>query len=202
MPSNHPHQEQYVGPIYRIIRNQDDNYPYIHWSSHRNKPLDWEKLIGMFMGEVPLDTAYTSGVDIHLVTKGRTIDVVDCQLHLLISQRARVCLESLGLPGVAFIPVKINGERWWCLDVDRYVDALDRNRSTILYFDDSDDIMEVSKYVFIRDHLADPIIFRIFEKRIPGVFVTESVKQAVLKAGLVGFWFIDYENPPKGYLVC
>lgn len=201
MPNSDHSAHMYEGTVYRMIETLEEDYPRIYWSSHKNKPVDWEKLVGMFMGELPVDTSYTSEVDIHVATRGQRIDVIDCQIHLLISQQARACFVSLDLPSVGFIPIKINGERWWCLDVDRVVDCLDKKKSVIEYFEDGCGVMRIAKYVFTRSVIADPVIFRIPENRPPMLFVTESVRQAVMNAALAGFEFIDYEHPPHGYLI-
>jgi len=192
----------YDGSIYCMHQSLEDNYPRIYWSSHRNKPIDWVRVHGMFTSEVPLDEDYTSGVDIHVVMKGRVVDVIDCQLCMLVTPRTRSCLESTGAGGIRFIPVKINGERWWCLVVDRKIDCLNWERCNIEYLDEIERKFPViHKYVFKRDYIMDPALFRIAGRDSLEVFITESIKQAMTVAGLKGFEFVDFENPPEGYLM-
>lgn len=200
MPVDTKASKAYTGHIYRMHSSFDDTYPYIHWSSHKNKANDWEKLDDMFAGTIPVDESYASNTEIHVVMKGQTVDVVGFEIRMLVSTKAKVCFESLGLKGVRFVPVKVNGDRWWCLIVDQIVDCLDKHKSTVEYFDDGV-VMGIAKYVFARDRIVAPSLFRIPENRSPVVFATESVKEAVQVEGLVGFWFVDYETPPEGYLI-
>lgn len=192
----------YNGYIYRVHPSFEDSYPSIRWSSHRNKPIDWVKLGSMFEGIIPLDEGFASDVDIHIVMGGRSVDVIDCELSLLVTTKARSCLEAVVADGIRFIPVKVNGNPWWCLVVDKKIDCLDWEQCDIEYLDELERKLPViHKYVFRREYIVDPVLFNIADPKSFKIFTTESVKKTMLSAGLVGFEFVDFENPPEDYLM-
>lgn len=84
------------------------------------------------------------------------------------------------------LPVRLNGRDYYTLCCKSRIDCLDKNASQIAYFDDSDEVMEIHKFVFHKEILVDPIIFAIPQLRFE-LFCSEAVAQAIKDAGLRGF---------------
>jgi len=61
-------------------------------------------------------------------------------------------------------------------------------------------VSDVKKYVFDKSKIEAPAIFRIPESK-SHVFVTRDVATVMTEAGLKGFVFVDYENPPPDELI-
>lgn len=99
-------------------------------------------------------------------------------------------LERCFLP----LPCTLEGERYYSLHIKERLDCLDIKHSNIVYWDDlyddeSHDIMDIKRYTFYKDRIADPLIFAIPEDPV-GVFTTESIPEIVERAGLKGFRFL------------
>jgi hypothetical protein len=78
--------------------------------------------------------------------------------------------------------VPLRGEKVWLLNVTNVIDALDKERSRIVYFDDGD-ILAIEKYAFDADKIGTAEVFKLPMRASP-VFVNEVFVDRVRNAGL------------------
>ncbi|WP_054310765.1 DUF1629 domain-containing protein [Mesorhizobium sp. 1M-11] len=83
------------------------------------------------------------------------------------------------------LPLK--GESVWLLNVTTVLDALDKEKSRIVYFDDGD-ILDIERHVFKMDIIGTTEIFKL-PRRSSAVYVTGSFVDKVRSAGLRGVAF-------------
>jgi hypothetical protein len=83
------------------------------------------------------------------------------------------------------LPLK--GEDAWLFNVTNVLDALDKEKSGIVYFDDGD-ILDIERYVFKNEIIGMAEIFKL-PKRASSVYVTDSFVGKVRDAGLRGVSF-------------
>jgi hypothetical protein len=78
--------------------------------------------------------------------------------------------------------VPLRGEKVWLLNVTNVIDALDKERSRIVYFDDGD-ILAIEKYAFDADKIGTAEVFKLPMRASP-VFVNDVFADRVRNAGL------------------
>ncbi|MXN48561.1 hypothetical protein GR138_25435 [Shinella kummerowiae] len=83
------------------------------------------------------------------------------------------------------LPLK--GEEVWLFNVTTILDALDTEKSSIIYFDDGD-ILDIERYVFKEEVIGTAEIFKL-RKRASPVYVSDSFVAKVRDAGLRGVSF-------------
>ncbi|WP_192244614.1 imm11 family protein [Mesorhizobium silamurunense] len=79
--------------------------------------------------------------------------------------------------------IPLRGEKVWLFNVTNVIDALDRERSEIVYFDDGD-ILAIERYAFDADKIGTAEVFKLPMRASP-VFVNDMfvgrVRTAVLR---------------------
>jgi hypothetical protein len=83
------------------------------------------------------------------------------------------------------LPLK--GENVWLFNVTTVLDALDKEKSGIVYFDDGD-ILDIERHVFKTDVIGTAEIFKL-PRRASAVYVTGSFVDKIRRAGLRGVAF-------------
>lgn len=83
------------------------------------------------------------------------------------------------------LPMK--GEVVWLFNVTTVLDALDRERSRIAYFDNGD-ILDIERHVFRKERIGTAEIFKL-PMRASAVYVTGNFVEKVWYAGLRGVSF-------------
>lgn len=81
----------------------------------------------------------------------------------------------------------VRGEEVWLFNVTTVLDALDHERSQIVYFDDGD-ILAIERHVFDRGRIGTAEVFKLPMRASP-VFVTDSFVEQVRSAELRGVSF-------------
>lgn len=84
--------------------------------------------------------------------------------------------------------VPLKGESVWLFNVTTVLDALDKDKSGIVYFDDGD-ILVIERHVFKRDVIGTAEIFKL-PMRASAVYVSGSFVERVRNAGLRGVSFV------------
>jgi hypothetical protein len=84
------------------------------------------------------------------------------------------------------LPLK--GEAVWLFNVTTVLDALDTEKSSIVYFDDGN-ILDIERYLFKKEIIGTAEIFKL-PGRASSVYVTDSFVERVLNAGLRGVAFV------------
>lgn len=181
--------------VYRLGTSNDSSYPEIDFLL--NSRIDWYRVGEMLDGALPLVPTEFQNFDLRVQTN-QTFDVLRLDHRLIVSAPAKECFTTLGLVELEYIATTVNGRPFFHLRVCRTIDCLDREASNVEFFPGSDArIMAFRKCVIRKDAVPDPAIFRIPESRTR-FFATESVERAVGDASLVGFRFVDCDNPPLG----
>ncbi len=178
------------------------DYPRFDSLDRANKKYDYAKIAQMLVGEIPLDQNYFSGLNFKVYSKIKEFDVYFISLEFVISARAKELFQEIlgeDNEGIEYVQCMTNKMPSYFLKINRKIDCLDYKNSDIERSKHHPELVtKISKYVFERKNIQDIDIFRIPERK--GLtFVTESVMKAVQGAGLVGFQFIDYKNPPDDY---
>ena len=81
----------------------------------------------------------------------------------------------------------VRGEEVWLFNATTVLDALDHERSQIVYFDDGD-ILAIERHVFDRGRIGTAEVFKLPMRASP-VFVTDSFVEQVRSAELRGVSF-------------
>ncbi|SET50382.1 hypothetical protein SAMN05216412_107134 [Nitrosospira multiformis] len=81
----------------------------------------------------------------------------------------------------------VRGEEVWLFNATTALDALDHERSQIVYFDDGN-ILAIERHVFDRGRIGTAEVFKLSMRASP-VFVTDSFVEQVRSAGLRGVSF-------------
>ncbi|MGB8455800.1 MAG: DUF1629 domain-containing protein [Anaerocolumna sp.] len=116
----------------------------------------------------------------------------------IFSIKAIECLKEVLGKNMEILPVYIDEQEFYLLNVLEVVDCLDYDKSEIKYFSgEPKRIMKIVKYAFIEQKLNGKNIFRIKEQKRAGLFVTDKFKEAVEKSGLEGFEFREVWGSEK-----
>ncbi len=91
---------------------------------------------------------------------------------------------------VEFLPLDYENGQSYLMNVIDVRDCLDRSRSDVSYFNDTDEIIYVRKFAFKTGTLRDAVIFRVKEVPTYGPYVTDEFIEAYQDAGLDG---LDFE---------
>lgn len=108
----------------------------------------------------------------------------------VIDQKACTALMPYINASVEFLPLEYGGEQVYFMNVIDVRDCLDRSRSDISYFEDTDEIIYIRKIAFDKKSLMDAVIFRVKEVPTYGPYVTDEFIEAYRSADLQG---LDFE---------
>lgn len=86
------------------------------------------------------------------------------------------------------IPIQVNNEKLFALNVLKVLDCLDIKKSDISYFPEGN-IMWVKNYVFLENCIGDSHIFKIKGVELKDIFVSEVFKKSVEEFDLQGIQF-------------
>jgi hypothetical protein len=105
----------------------------------------------------------------------------------IISDRAAHTLGYLLRGCGELLPLKFERDRYWAVNIDRYVDCLDYGNSQLRFFDFSDRIMSIDRFA-LHSHKIDCDAFRM--PQIPSAhFVSARFVDLANASGLTGFDF-------------
>jgi hypothetical protein len=100
---------------------------------------------------------------------------------------ARILADYLESSG-EFLPIICDGEKYFLFNATRVVDALDEKNSRLKLFHDGR-IMYIDRYFFSKDKLAGTVVFKLPQKPLGWVYVTDPFVERVRRAKLTGFKF-------------
>ncbi len=107
----------------------------------------------------------------------------------VLSSGAAEALMPLLAPHGELLPVNMLGEIWYAFNTTTIIDALDFDRSNVVYFEGTKRPMWVKHYVLRSAVISSPI-FKLPEQAAP-IFTTDSFKVAYTVAQLTG---LDFES--------
>lgn len=178
--------------IYLIRPPRDDRQPSVDFSHPRNRGIDWRFLADVLDAKAPPARERLDAIDIY-VRAAEPFESLWVGADLLVSGLLRGVLEPECKRDVEFLPVLVNGTRFYALLVLNTLDVLDRARSELKYFKSSLDRVKTIRRYAVKD-VKTTEVFRIPED--PGsTFAAESVRLAYLDSGVPGLRFVDCEKP-------
>ncbi|MBC7938225.1 MAG: hypothetical protein H7Z19_00435 [Chitinophagaceae bacterium] len=114
---------------------------------------------------------------------------VNHNVHPVFSQRAKELLQP-HLYGLGqWIELLSNEAPYWLFFVTNLVDALDVERSKVLYFTNSSKVMRIARYAFKRELLHDQWLFTLPQRPGSNRLVTDRFVDFAREHGLTGFRF-------------
>jgi hypothetical protein len=115
----------------------------------------------------------------------------------IFSSRAVESLRPYFSSGFLWLPCDVNGKPHYFVTFNNTKTCLDAKNSEISRFDDGS-IMNIKRYRFNEERVADPQLFGIPEER-HGIFATASIPTLVSKAGLTGIDFHPLNGNGREY---
>ena len=186
--------------IFKITFIDIDNYPMINFSYGNNGDYDWVLIAEMLDGEKKVNRGFLENIKLKIQRKIKKYDIISLTGNIIISEKAKDIFNTLHVPNLEFFKIKINDLPFFLFQVGNVVDCLNREKSIYQTFSHRpDEIMRIEKYVFHKNKVNDPLIFKIPEEVF--LLATDKVKEKIENSDLYGFRFIDCENPPEGVLV-
>lgn len=155
-------------------------------------PVECDELWPVFEGK-PLKSSW-GRYDLEFVTdeKGKVGDFAYlCPGVLCCSFSTKEVLSS-HIDNIEWLPLNIIGQEapWFLINVIDVRDALDKEKSTIEYFDDeSVDVMDVEHYSFMEVRLSDALLFKVPETAVSDIFCSGDFKNLVQELRLKGLCF-------------
>ena len=107
----------------------------------------------------------------------------------VLSRRAAGILQPILEGKGELLPLEFDSHEYFVFNITSLVDALDEGASEIVRFPDGKKIMDIKRFVFIPSQLEGVDVFKLPQRPLGGVFVTDRFVQTVRQAGLVGFEF-------------
>jgi len=102
--------------------------------------------------------------------------------------RAVETLADLLEPNGELLPIACDGEQYFLFNATRLVDALDEANCEVERFSDGG-ILDITRYSFFQKKLEGVIVFKLPQKPLWSVYVTDPFVERVKAAGLKGFKF-------------
>ena len=157
-----------------------------------NEDKDWE-IIYKFNGK-PLAAEWRPlRVEIMEEDTGDTLPPSNCPLLFsgapALSRRAAEILKPFLARNGELLPLDFGTDEYFVFNVTSVVDALDEGTSEIVRFPDGKRVMDIKRFTFIASRLEGIDLFKLPQRPLGGVFVTDGFVQAVRTAGLLGFNF-------------
>lgn len=77
----------------------------------------------------------------------------------------------------------------YILNVTNIIDAVDYSKAQVKYFSDGKKVLRFIKLAFIEEKLRSNHIFKLVEKKLSPVYVSDEFRQRIIDNGLTGFKF-------------
>lgn len=128
---------------------------------------------------------------VDIVGRGKLRDFIYLKPGVVVCNlKARDLLRSNLGGDVEFVEIKSNvGGPYFLLNVLRVVDALDKTRSSIKRFPDSERVKEISKYAFQEKTLLGLSLFKLPENPSQDIYATTKFLEYFREVGLTGLDF-------------
>jgi len=114
---------------------------------------------------------------------------VNCTGALMCDNYALEKLMSYIEKDVEILPMCVESRELNVLNVIRIIDCLDKGGSDILYFSNSEDVMDIKKYAFFTEVIGKHCIFKIPQLVRTDIFATDTFRDKVLEHQLTGLKF-------------
>lgn len=109
----------------------------------------------------------------------------------VLTKKAIDALKFLITTNAEVLPIHCEGRELYILKVTNQLDAIDLQKSDILFMPDGERIMRVKKFVFKPEVVLNQNIFKIKNQLYAKVFVSDEFRNKVIESNLQGFKFIE-----------
>ena len=124
----------------------------------------------------------------------------DVKGWVVVSQRFIDTIKPFENGGIQYLPIKVDAvqpqmqtEKYYVANVTRVLDVYDYENGDWDYLGPNDEDRDIVTYVLKRDAIGDNHIFIIKEDVLSElIVVSEEVKNAIVKAKLLGFSFFEF----------
>lgn len=111
---------------------------------------------------------------------------------VVLSQKAKQVLGNKLKDYVEFLPVTVDGETRYILNVVNVIDVLDREKSIYKIY--SDGKVGMCEHGYLKEPLDNQLIFKV-AGFLGRVFITDSLKACIETEQLTGALIREYKNP-------
>ena len=175
--------------IFELDPSVEDDRPVIDFELKANQKNDWQRLDLILRGEKPIADYEEVQISIARPDAGSwgffsipgTLGVISSEA---VERIGRAVFRLYDL-----LPAQINRAKYFFLKSRETLPCLDRDRSEITTFRrDPSRVKEVTKCVFLKDRVSDPLVFSIPES-VSRMFATTTVREMVVHGRISGFRF-------------
>ncbi len=182
--------------VYRIKWSIEDGRPQINFDSPKNQGASWTIAGDIVRDERNIDE-YT---EIEATVSAANASNYHCYLDGIgpgfYSDEVVSILRPHGKNAIRFLPVSLNGARYWLPKFTNRVNAFDRDKSKFTcYRHDPERVMLIDAFAFKSDLITDPLVFGVPEEPF-FLLITQSIYEQVLAKqfrgiDLVKLWQCD-----------
>ena len=180
--------------IYRLDTSLEDDRPMVAWDiTNERDGAAWELACSILDGECPI----SDYEPVHFTVRSRKAGSYHCYMSPgtlpLISAMAVCVIGRENFQAYELLPAYINDTNFFLPFCREALDCLDREKSVIRLWKDSNDIREIEKYDFHDSLIGKHKVFTIPES-LEIFFATQSVHDAVIEAKLRGIEFTRFRG--------
>ncbi len=110
----------------------------------------------------------------------------------VLSTKAYSTLYPIFKDSAEFLPVSIDGETRYLLNVTSVLELMDKSKSTFKIYDDGQ--IGACQHAYLNEPTAKQPIFKV-RGYLPRVFINETTKNQIESLGLTGVLIREYKNP-------
>lgn len=146
----------------------------------QGKPVDNWEVIELYPSKHKSETGKPIG-DVYHFTPGTAI----------VNEKTYHILEPFIHNCVQVLPAIVKSQKVYVLNFITVIDCLNRENSQLIFFSNSNRIMEIEKFAFNKEMLTDAIVFKIPEEIQSPPLVTEEFKILIEQNEIKGFKFVQ-----------
>lgn len=110
----------------------------------------------------------------------------------VLSSKAYSALQPIFKDFAEFLPVWVDGEKRYLLNITNVVDLMDKSKSTFKIYADGQ--IGPCQHAYLNKPEADQSIFKV-HGYLPRAFINETTKAQIENLGLTGALIREYKNP-------
>ena len=107
----------------------------------------------------------------------------------VVSPRVIKVTKDLIREQVEVLPTICSDCELYILNITNIVDAVDYTKAQVKYFPDGKRVLRFIKLAFVEEKVRDNHIFKLVEKKLTSVYVSDEFRQRILDNNLTGFKF-------------
>ncbi|WP_202081742.1 imm11 family protein [Caldalkalibacillus salinus] len=176
-----------------ILNKKLEGYDYLGCANE----YDSHTLLGGFRGTSMLDN--WKPIKLETYEKGLESDFPGFP-YPIFSERSISILEDLLLDNAEILPMIHSEKNYYAINITRLTDCFNRDKAKLLIEDkyNVEVVKDIQKYSFNKECIEQETIFKLKENLVE-IYVTDTFKNRVEEAGLVGFEFHEVWDSEKDY---